>query len=41
MDKCKFCHQELAEDSTVCPHCGKDNAIAEEEKKNQPETAEN
>ncbi len=27
MDKCKFCQQELAEDSTICPHCGKDNAL--------------
>lgn len=26
MDKCKYCQQELAEDSTICPHCGKDNA---------------
>lgn len=26
MKKCKFCQEELAEDSTVCPHCGKDNA---------------
>ena len=26
MEKCKFCQEELAEGSTVCPHCGKDNA---------------
>lgn len=26
MEKCKFCQQELEADSTVCPHCGKDNA---------------
>ena len=29
MNKCKFCQEELAEDSTVCPHCGKDNAEEE------------
>ncbi len=30
MEKCKFCQAELAEESTVCPSCGKDNAeIAE------------
>ena len=26
MEKCKFCQEELTEGSTVCPHCGKDNA---------------
>lgn len=26
MEKCKYCQEELAENSTVCPHCGKDNA---------------
>ena len=26
MKTCKFCQHELAEDSTVCPACGKDNA---------------
>ena len=26
MEKCKFCQEELAENSTVCPSCGKDNA---------------
>lgn len=26
MDRCKFCQEELEEGSTVCPHCGKDNA---------------
>lgn len=26
MEKCKFCQAELAENSTVCPSCGKDNA---------------
>ncbi len=26
MEKCKFCQAELAEESTVCPSCGKDNA---------------
>ena len=25
MEKCKFCQEELAEGSTVCPHCGKDD----------------
>ena len=29
MEKCKFCQEELAENSTVCPSCGKDNAEAE------------
>ena len=29
MDKCKYCQEELAEGSTVCPHCGKDNAVEE------------
>ena len=24
--ECKFCNQPLNEDSTLCPHCGKDNA---------------
>ena len=33
MKTCKFCQHELAEDSTVCPACGKDNA-------EQTETAE-
>ena len=37
MDKCKFCQEELAEDSTVCPHCGKDNA---EVSAQETETAE-
>ena len=31
MDKCKFCQEELAEGSTVCPHCGKDNAPQKED----------
>ncbi len=31
MEKCKFCQAELAEESTVCPACGKDNAQIEEE----------
>ena len=26
MEKCKFCQEELAEGSNVCPNCGKDNA---------------
>lgn len=26
MEKCKFCQAELAENDTVCPNCGKDNA---------------
>ena len=29
MEKCKYCQEELAEGSTVCPHCGKDNAAEE------------
>lgn len=29
MKKCKFCQEELAEDSTLCPHCGKDNTAQE------------
>lgn len=29
MEKCKFCQEELTENSTVCPSCGKDNAEAE------------
>ncbi len=32
MEKCKFCQAELAEQETICPNCGKDNAepVAEE-----------
>ena len=26
MEKCKFCQAELAENETICPSCGKDNA---------------
>ena len=26
MEKCKFCQEELAQGSSVCPSCGKDNA---------------
>lgn len=26
MEKCKFCQGELEENSTICPHCGADNA---------------
>ena len=26
MEKCKYCQADLAENSTVCPSCGKDNA---------------
>lgn len=29
MEKCKFCQGELEEDSTLCPHCGKDNGREE------------
>lgn len=29
MEKCKFCQTELAENGTVCPNCGKDNAEVE------------
>lgn len=29
MEKCKFCQAELAENSTVCPSCGRDNANTE------------
>lgn len=29
MEKCKYCQEELEENSTVCPHCGKDNAAEE------------
>lgn len=25
--ECKFCHQQMDEGSTLCPHCGKDNAV--------------
>ena len=33
MKTCKFCQAELAENETVCPSCGKDNAeeVAAEE----------
>ena len=31
MEKCKFCQADLAEDTLVCPSCGKDNAEAVEE----------
>ena len=27
MEKCKFCGAELEENSSVCPDCGKDNAL--------------
>lgn len=30
MENCKFCGAELKEDSTICPACGKDNAVTEE-----------
>lgn len=36
MEKCKYCQEELEEGSTVCPHCGKDNA-AEETVEETPE----
>lgn len=29
MEKCKYCQAELAENGTVCPSCGKDNAETE------------
>ena len=29
MEYCKHCQAELAEDSAVCPSCGKDNALEE------------
>lgn len=29
MEKCKYCQEELEEGSTICPHCGKDNAAEE------------
>lgn len=25
--ECKFCHQQMDEGTTLCPHCGKDNAV--------------
>lgn len=31
MEKCKFCQGELEENTTLCPHCGKDNAQVPEE----------
>ena len=31
MEKCKFCQGELEENSTLCPHCGRDNAQQEPE----------
>lgn len=31
MEKCKFCQEELEENSTLCPHCGRDNAQQEPE----------
>lgn len=31
MEKCKFCQGELEENTTLCPHCGKDNAQLPEE----------
>ena len=39
MDKCKFCQEELAEGSTICPHCGKDNAPREDAEQVTPEQA--
>lgn len=33
MENCKFCGAELKEDSTICPACGKDNAVTEETEK--------
>lgn len=29
MEKCKFCDAQLEEGSTICPSCGKDNAVQE------------
>lgn len=29
MEKCKFCDVQLEEGSTICPSCGKDNAVQE------------
>lgn len=43
MEKCKFCQAELAENDTVCPSCGKDNAPEQAEsvpEAVQPEAAE-
>ena len=31
MEKCKFCQGELAEDTLICPSCGKDNAETAEQ----------
>lgn len=28
--ECKFCHQQMDEGTTLCPHCGKDNAVEEQ-----------
>ena len=28
---CKFCHQQMDEGTTLCPHCGKDNAVEKTE----------
>lgn len=41
MEKCKFCQQELDEGTTLCPHCGRDNAeVTEQETVEAVETAE-
>lgn len=31
MEKCKFCQAELEENTTLCPHCGKDNGQVPQE----------
>ena len=38
MEKCKFCDAQLEEGSTICPSCGKDNAVQETPVEETPAT---